>query len=469
MNSTPSSSHLLVADPDHLMLKEYLIEATGLTFYANRDGELAERISRRMSKLGLSGCAAYLKLLRESDGDGREFDILVAELTIGETHFFRHQEQFDALRDMILPELIERNRQTRRLRIWSAGCATGPEVYSIAMLLRRDLAHSIEGWDVSLLGTDINREFLARANDGVYDDWAFRSCPDYIKSSCFVSEGRNWKIKPEYREGVSFQYHNLVKHPFPSLLHNLSSFDLILCRNVMIYFGTDLIRRLLSQFERSLVPGGWLLVGHAEPNVELFGSFRTINVPGATIYQKSGPQEQAGTSIEVGDGSDTHVRPSALDNVIWRFTPPEPVVASGLDAAVEPVPPQSSDIMVLADRGDFDRALDCAEVVLEKGRLDPVAHFYMALVLEQMGRHAQSEESLRRAIYLDRGFILAHYYLGASLQRRGDKTCAVRSFKNVLDLISKEKPTRRFLDGDGITSADLAELTRMNLDILGLK
>jgi chemotaxis protein methyltransferase CheR len=446
--------HPLVADPGHSRLKDFVIESTGLTYYANRDEDLADRIHRRLSKLGLPDCASYLRMLQDEQAGDGEFDALVAELTIGETYFFRHQEQFDALRDTILPDLIERKKHVRRLRIWSAGCATGPETYSVAILLNRELAHLVDGWDVSVLGTDINREFLARANEGKYDAWAFRSCPDDLKCGCFSPSGTSWAIKPKYKECVSFQYHNLVKHAFPSLLHNLSAFDLILCRNVMIYFSTDLIRKLLSQFGQCLVEGGWFLAGHAESNVELFRSFRTVNASGATLYQKSSEASYVPV-LPLGDLE----APIKIVNIA-----PETEEQIQAPRAVSPV--ALSDIRLLADQGEFEKALQSVRAFLKQENLNPAAHFHHALVLEQMGLHIETECALRRAVYLDRNFVLAHYYLGLCLQKKRDTRGATRSFQNVLNFLPQVDTNQTFPYGDGITAADLRELTEMNLEVL---
>lgn len=467
--------HPLVADPGHSRLKEFVIEHTGLTYYANRDEDLANRISRRLSKLGLSDCSSYLRLLQDQHAGDAEFDALVSELTIGETYYFRHQELFDGLRDVILPDLIERKKQVRRLRIWSAGCATGPETYSLAILLKRELAHLTDGWELSVLGTDINRDFLARANEGKYEDWAFRSCPEDLKQNCFTPLGKSWVIKPKYRECVSFQYHNLVKHPFPSLIHNLAAFDLILCRNVMIYFSTEVIRKLLGQFEQCLVEGGWFLVGHAEPNVDLFRSFRTVNVPGATLYQKTSEEAIRTDHFPV-------VAPAPVADETWGFTAaPIPEAEVALERTeshapwfeqvaekkpVQPVAAELSNIRLLADQGECEQALRCSRALLEKEKLNPVVHFYHALVLEQMGHHADTERSLRQTIYLDRNFVLAHYYLGLCLQRKRDSLGAIRSFQNVRHFLSQTDPSETFPHGDGITAGDLKELTEMNLEVL---
>ncbi len=277
----------LICDPMYPRLKQHVVGSTGLAYYEDKDAELAHRIGSRLTCPRAGGIAAtYLNMLSEPLRGPAELDALIAAITIGETYFFRHQEHFDSLRDLVLPGLAARNREHRSLRIWSAGCADGPEPYSLAILLKREMARQFGGWHATILGTDINRHCLARAREGKFEEWAFRSTPEEVRRSCFQSDGKRWGILPEYREGVSFQYHNLVENAFPSLVNNLCKFDLIVCRNVMIYFESDRMRKMILQFYDCLAPGGWLLVGPTEPNMTFFSSFRTVNAPGVTLYQK---------------------------------------------------------------------------------------------------------------------------------------------------------------------------------------
>jgi chemotaxis protein methyltransferase CheR len=469
LTTGPSFSAPIALDPAYGQLKEYLIESTGLAYYSDKDSDLAERIGRRLIKLGLSGCESYLRLLKDEKHGSVELDELIAELTIGETYFFRYREQFDALRDTVLPEVIDRNRAIRRLRIWSAGCATGAEAYSIAILIRRELSESLAGWDVSIIGTDINRGFLGRAQTGDFEEWAFRSTTDEQRRACFRRAGDRWVINPEYKEGVAFQYHNLVQHPFPSLVNNLSSFDLILCRNAMIYFSRNIMRRLIEQFYDCLVDGGWLLVGHAEPSPDLFTGFQTVNAPGTTLFRKNLGFVPNISQIETPPPSSWLEGARAVSKI--RLTPPVETVTDPAPVPVENIiaqaSPQPSDVRLLADQGQWEAAARCSEKLIETDGLNPRAHFYYSLVLEHMGLHAEAEGSLRRAVYLDRSFALAHYYLGLLLQKKGDRRGALRSFENVRTLLSNVNDELRFEDADEITTHDLMRLTETHLEVLG--
>lgn len=469
-------AQLVLADPAYPRLKDHVIAATGLAYYADKDLDLASRIAQRLGRLPVAGCADYLALLANGPAGEAELDELIADLTIGETFFFRHREMFDALRDRVLPEVLARNQESRQLRIWSAGCATGAEGYSLSILLRRDLGPRLAGWNVTIVGTDINRAFLASARTGLFEEWAFRSTPADLKTSCFTPEGKSWLIKPEYREGVSFQYHNLVQHPLPSLLNNLFAFDVILCRNVTIYFSADIVQRLVEHFHQCLVDGGWLAVGHSEPNIQLFRAFRTLNAPGAVLYQKSAAEQTPWLpapvpSIAMGPVVEppaplTWVPPTLpwLENTAPEASsaPSDQAPAVDLGQARD----ELAQIRDLADRGEWAAAAAACARELSRDKLRPAVYFYHALVLEQLGQHADGESALRRCIYLERGFVLAHYYLGLLLQKQGLLAQAARSFKNVQTLLKALAADHVFAHGDGITAAELSKLTHMHLEVL---
>jgi chemotaxis protein methyltransferase CheR len=447
----------LVADPLFPSLKAHLVESTGLTYYTDKDVDLAHRVRRRLSIVGAPDCASYLEILRDPLRGPSELDELIAEVTIGETYFFRHQEHFDALRDLVFPDLIARNRATRRLRIWCAGCADGPEPYSLSILLKRDMASQLAGWDVSILGTDINRRCLARAREGKFEGWALRSTPEDLKRACFRGEGRLRSLAPEYKEGVAFQYHNLAEHSFPSLVNNLFCFDLIVCRNVMIYFGAGLMQRTIRQFHDCLVPGSWLLVGPSEPNMTHFSSFRIVNAPGVTLYQKPASELV---------GQDGILRPIVNRPACDEATAESSPIDDRPRVDNPPHHPTLADIRRYADQGAWEIAVRACEQLLKQDNLNSKIHFYHALVLEQTGKHDEAERSLRRATYLDRQSVLAHYYLGLFLQSRGDLRRAERSFENALQLLRSRSDADIFVDADGITAAELRKLAKMHVEIL---
>ncbi len=456
----------ILGDSGYPALKRYIIDHTGLEYYADKDEDLATRISRRLAAREKKNLAAYHGVLSL---DSAEMDCLVGELTIGETYFFRQKEHFDLLRKAIIPALIDQNGASRRIRMWSAGCATGAEPYSIAVLLALEFEAALKDWDVSILATDINTEFLTQARASIFGDWALREMPPAIKARCFQREGRRWRLLPEFRGNVSFRYHNLATSADPAPDH--LPFDIILCRNVLIYFAQDAMRTVAERLYRNLNEGGWLLVGHAEPNTQTFGMFETLAGPEGTIYRKRGSRQIATSPNWQPAFPPFHAdaqfqRLLAADLPTLPVEPPAaPLVTMGTAAAsCAPEPLEIDDIRLLADSGRWDTALTAADKLVAAEPLNAAAQFMLGLILEHNGHHEEARAALRRAIYLDRTFALAHYHLGASLQTTGDRASARKSFSNVLGLAGVIPQSQPIPHGDGITARELRDLARMHLE-----
>lgn len=455
-------------DPVYLRLKEFVIESTGMAYYADKDTDLLRRIRYRLAKHNLEDCACYFELLHDPVRGPAETEALINEITIGETYFFRHNEHFDALRAVVLPDLIRRNSGTRRLRIWCAGCADGAEPYSLSILLRRELPHLLIGWEISILATDINRRYLEIAREGRYEQWSLRSISEQLRRECFETQGKQWKILPQYKAGVSFRFHNLVEDVVPLQLGDLAGFDLIICRNVMIYFSPKLMRRVVRRFHECLPAGGWLLVGPSEPNMTHFTSFCVVNAPGVTLYQKPAdgsrlfaePEQFTESASFALSSSESALPPSVAITVA-----PEPPIHAGVDAAV----PTLDDLRRRADQGDWDNAVRCGKELIESDNLNALVHFQYALVLEQIGDPAESERSLRRAIYLDRQAVLAHYHLALLLRSRGDLDQAERYLQNTLTLLGVMRGEEILADADGLTAGELRKLTETQIENLRLR
>ena len=428
-------------DPGYRRLKDHLIALTGLAFYADRDNLLTELIDERLSSLGLPDCSRYVEFLREGAEGLAETETIIAQLTIGENYFFRDEAQFAAIGNIVLPDILERNKASRQLRIWSAGCATGAEPYSLAILLELELADRIAGWQVGIYATDLNRGFLALAAEGKFREWALRSTSDEVKRKCFSNEGLIWTIDPRFKQWISFEHRNLIAGEFPTTSAAGKRFDLILCRNVMIYFAPEVSRRMVGQFHESLEDGGWLVVGASEYNLESYKAFRTISAPAARLYQKP---FLPGERLEVA------------------AKPPEPRKPIGQPPA--PDRPDMQGLRHLADRGDWRRAADYCQGLLAHDKLNPEIHFYRGLIFENLGIVDESERSLRQAIYLDRRFALAHYHLGLALKQSGQTGEAARSFENVLRVLAGMPGNAIVTAGPGVRVTDLTELARMQLE-----
>jgi chemotaxis protein methyltransferase CheR len=475
----------VLAHPEFHRLKQRVIAASGLQYYADNEETLAERVEQRRLALGC-GWTEYFRRVLDAD-DREELAALVDDITVGETYFFRYPEQFEALRRVIVPERIARRNADRTLRIWSAGCASGAEPYSVAVLLRRDLAGLMAGWRYAILGTDINRKALAGARVGLFSDWELRTATDEMKRQCFVPVDNAWSLRPEYRDGVHFEHQNLVTDIDAFAAAHREGFDIILCRNVMIYFGPDLMRHLLRRFVDCLAPGGWLIVGHAEPYFEIANFLAPTKVAGTTVYRKlDGAAHEAGRwsieqgPIDLGPGEPVTMDLEAGEPDLLPPLPPAapledtrpvrplaarpPAAAPRADAVAGPTAHEM--IRRHAATGAWSAAVEACEQALQCNPLDATLHYAKALIFEHTGMLAQTEQALGRAIYLDRAFALAHYHLGRCRASRGDKRAAAQSFANAVRVLVGRDDAATLTMGDGLTVAELRELIAIQSDLL---
>jgi chemotaxis protein methyltransferase CheR len=216
-------------------------------------------VSTLLPKTGYASASELLASFNERQNPGW-LEELVEYLTIGETYFLRDSAQIAALRTRILPDVIARRTADRRLRVWSAGCSTGEEVYTLAMLLSE--ANLGVGWDVTLVGTDVNRESLRTARNACYPAWSFRTTPDEIRDRYFEPVKNGWRVIESVRRMARFAWMNLGAEP---LVPPATDLDVVVCRNVTIYFDHEATQRLYRGLINSLGPGGWLVLGPSDP------------------------------------------------------------------------------------------------------------------------------------------------------------------------------------------------------------
>lgn len=267
------------------LLIQLIAEQTGLDIKPQAQNALYEKLSGRMQALQLSSPELYYQLLNsQTSKSHQEWQYLIAQLTNLESYFFRDKEQFALLKNCILPELIQRNRSTRTLRICSAGCSTGEEVYSLAILLT-ELLPDLEQWNLVILGVDINSDALTKAKIGIYRPWSFRGVDLRIQQQYFQSVGDQYQIVSRISQLATFRTLNLVQTRFPQPETDLSDMDLILCRNVFIYFEKSAISHVLDKFYHTLKPLGYLLTGHAELYAQDLDQFQIKVFPESLIYQ----------------------------------------------------------------------------------------------------------------------------------------------------------------------------------------
>lgn len=259
---------------------------TGLKVREREQETLWDKIFLRMKGLKLAIPEDYYQLLESSTLDShQEWQELVVDITNLESYFFRDQGQFSLLKNHILPEIIQRQQHSKTIRICSAGCSTGEEPYSLAILLK-ELIPELEQWNLLIWGLDINQEALQKAKTGIYRPWSFRNVDETIKQQYFQLINKQYHLVEPIKEMLNFQTLNLVKDSFPQTNSELRDMDLIICRNVFIYFESSAIAKVLDNFYQTLQPGGYLITGHAELSDQDLSQFQTKVFPESLVYQR---------------------------------------------------------------------------------------------------------------------------------------------------------------------------------------
>ncbi|MBX3246436.1 MAG: protein-glutamate O-methyltransferase CheR [Myxococcales bacterium] len=278
----PSMSH-----EEFRLIRDLVNELCGIAFGDDAKFVVERRLRERLTALGLSDYGEYYRLLRFDLGGQAELERAIELLTTNETYFFREAYQLQAFEEEILPSLAARNAARKRLTIWSAGCSSGEEVYTIAMLVAQ--TERFDGWEVRVFGSDISRRVLAQARRAVYREPSFRAMPSrFDRHFVETSEGR--AVRPEIRAMCHFGQLNLLDHGRSAIV---GAVDVIFCRNVLIYFDPTSRARVVRTFFDRLVPGGYLLLGHSESLLRSSTDFELVHLRSDMVYRRPLVEEHA--------------------------------------------------------------------------------------------------------------------------------------------------------------------------------
>ncbi|HEY3243337.1 MAG TPA: CheR family methyltransferase [Phycisphaerae bacterium] len=435
-------------------LSDFVSTHLGLHFAPQRWSDLQRGVDAAAAELGFSDTHACIAWLASAPPTRRQIEILAGHLTVGETYFFRESQSFQVLEQHVLPQLAAARRAgSPRLRIWSAGCCTGEEPYSLAIALTRALPELTER-DVSILATDINPRFLRRAAQGVFGEWSFRDVPAGIKSRYFDlnADGR-YSVAPRVRRLVRFAALNLAEDPYPSAFNDTAALDVIFCRNVLMYLSAEQARRIAGQLARCLAEGGWLFVGAAEGSPVLFADLLSRTFPEVNVYRKPGgaealPKISAARAIE--SERERPVAEGAASAELQKIDMPS------ADAGEPEILARRA--RAHADRGELSEGLAWCDKAITAGKLDPRFHYLRAMILLERGQGSEAAAPLRRAVFLDPGFVMAHFALGRLMQRQGKFNQAARHFDQVRRLLGDCRAAQVLPESDGLTAGRLMEI-----------
>jgi len=474
----------------------------GLQYEDGKLDYLADVMLQRMQSVGrarFESCSAYLSYLNASSKGSAEWRALAEQLTVNETFFFRNSDNFLALAELVLPERIRAKSQTKQLRILSAGCSSGDEPYSLAIMVREALP-DIDEWDVKIIGIDINPAILIKANQARYSEWSLRATSDDLKRRYFRADGADFELVPEIQKMVSFEERNLVDE-VPQFWESLEC-DVIFCRNVLMYFTPQIARGVVGCISQALLPHGFLFLGHAETLRGITPEFHLCHTHDTFYYQQRDTFEAEQKQFDTRGESQTLLTVEASPVAIHTYTLPHHPL-SQLSATA---PPRAWDLSLVLEAVRQERFADALELI---GALpadsheDPDALLLRAVLLTNHGRINESEEVCRRllaldelnagahylmalcrehdgdanraiehgltAIYLDPGFAMPHLHLGILAKRSGDTVSAQRELGKALVLLAGEDASRILLFGGGFSRDTLLQLCRTQLSATGVE
>lgn len=422
------------------LIKSLVAEKIGLALRAEDEKRFCEVILSRVKQRKLSGPNDYyLRLVSSKPTSDQEWRTLVSLLTVGESYFFRDRGQFKVLRDHILPELISKRQTERCLNIWSAGCSTSEEAYSIAMVIDGLLAERSR-WRIVIRGTDINEEAIEKAKKGVFPKWSFRGVDQELQRKYFRRHKGDLQIIDEIREMVEFRFGNLLDMPV-DLGTEFGLMDLIMCRNVFIYFNTQSIARVISSFPGLLNKGGYLITGHGE----LFGQGHEIRhltikaLPESIFYQKLGKSPLTG-SPDLYDQEQRKITPkNTLPRAVFMTKTRKHSAAKTKEKQdrkeIEPIPADvNSELDSIFLRGDYASVIKIGEEIVKNNPNDLGTQQLLANAYANIGLHEKAEEKCRRIIEIDSNSAKSYFLLATIAEAGGDNEQAKDLLKKVIYL-----------------------------------
>ena len=466
---------------------DWLCRVAGLSYPPSRHDELWRGLAGVAHELSLPDAASAMAWFMARPYTHSGAELLASHLSVGETWFLRETPTLDLLEQRLLPDLIERRRNLdRTLRIWSAGCCSGEEAWTLAILVSR-LLPDAETWRVSVVGSDIVPRFLERARSGIYREWSFRGTPPWLRSRWFEpTTNGQYRVVDSLRSMVSFASIDLLNDPFPPV-GQIASFDIVLCRNVLMYFEPPAMQRIVDKLRDALVEGGVLLTGLSETGRSRFAGFNQEVALDVSFYRKGLPPSD---SLFIPGFAFTP--PVAPPVERWTSAaPPTPHVArpAALHAPAPAAPaiarheiaqgllderryaqvitllgdtPEPVELPILArayaNLGRLtDAAVWCAASI-EQHKTDPTLRYLQAVVLSEQGLLTQAIQALRQSLFLQSDFILAHHMLGTLLARNGQAVQARKQFDNAQTLLAGLPPDALLPESDGMTAGQMQQL-----------
>jgi chemotaxis protein methyltransferase CheR len=507
----------VIIEPDILRVSELIEKNLGLSFPENRLQDLKKIILSALTDLGFDkSFDNFCKAIFNDSFSPMQYEILALHLTVGETYFFRENLSLEALKNNILPPLIEeRPKGKREIRMWSAGCCSGEEAYTLAILLY-EMLPDIESWNITIIGTDINRKFIQKAIKGRYTQWSFRTTPINLLNRYFKKTGNEFEVIPEIKKMVSFSFINLADNKYPSIATNTEAIDVIFCRNVLMYFSVEQRANVINRFTQSLVHNGWLITSPVEVFNEDIPNLTRVNIDGAIVYQKgvcksekssivfhSGNRQEQSERVEnIQDHLFGHFENKTIHKVKHNLSVAnqkvKPAIKSPANLMSEEVKKGPTDLqkaeksykqrhykdaLILyktlhiqnpndhkiiyfiaksaANLGYHSEARLWCEELIVKETMNANYYYLLATILIELNEITQAEQFLKKVTYLDHQHILAQFVMANWNQKTGKRKEAQKHYQNITNLLASLEDDWVIPESDGITVSRMKEMIAM--------
>jgi len=469
----------------------HLQQLLGLNYPPDRWADMERALLLAASEAGYNDLNKTSAWLAAGKFSAQEFNILVNHLTIGETYFFRDKAALKVITSKVIPEYLAHDDQKKSLRIWSAGCCTGEEPYTIAMMLCEALP-DIASRNIQILATDINPDFLAKARTGKYSRWSFRETPVGMRNKYFKASGSMWQIDEQIRKMVTFSSLNLATQILPSLHPDTSHMDAICCRNVLMYFSNDVIRGIASGFARCLKPGAWFVTSPVELNDDIFSEFTRVSVGTAIVYRNIIPQKTQKSAAPdwLSSTPVLTITPNRAKKKVGKFIPavvaePKDVIhvnePSSLALAehyyhahayqeciaecMQDLNRHNNSEAVLslltrsyANLGNYEKASEFGHQLIKASRLNAESYFLVGTIFYEMQQFEMALNIFRQGIYLNHDHLIMHFMCGNIYRIEGDLAMANKHFKNVLQFLKACTPDEFIDQSGGLTAGRLNQM-----------
>ncbi|MEW6621263.1 MAG: CheR family methyltransferase [bacterium] len=487
-----------LTDEEFLLFQNFISQNSGIFVDEPKRDLLRKALLARTTSMNLGGYSDYYKFLKYNPRGEEEFKELLNLITVCETYFFRDVKHFITLRKHILPELLRRKQLqgSYGIRIWSAGCSTGEEPYSIAIALLETLQPA-QMWDVEVFGSDVSTRALTLAREGVYSKWSLRSTDRSYIEKYFIQEGKNYILKDEIKKRVNFEYFNLIKEPFP-LAKMGEYWDIIFCRNVTIYFKPESTKRVINNFYKSLQKEGYLFIGASESLYHISNEFKLLEIEGNFLYQKSDklvekPFEKQKIVIEkiTPRVAKKQSKTTGLEKEIEEIKqkakfPSKDEIIDGLYKKaqyyfeenmfekalfelmkiIEQTDEHAETYLMLADiyanKEQFDEAEKQCRKALQINSLLSPAHFLLGIVLNKKGKTDEAINEFKKIIYLDPNFPLSHFHLANIYSENKEYRKAILEYKATIDMLNKSPDANKI--GGGFSKDILIQTCQRNIE-----